>query len=138
VLQFCVSVRAPQSLPPFAAGFVTLFVRVCVPVPQDLLQAPQEDQSLVTQSDGQANVLQACVSTTVPQSFPPLAAGFVIVRDLVWVPPPQDLLQALQDDQTLVSQSVGQACALQGFDSFSNGQAVPSFNGCLVTVLVLV
>jgi hypothetical protein len=56
---------------------------------------------------GQAWVLQDWFSVNDGQLVPPLAACFVTLLDLVCLPPPHVLSQALQDDHPLTSQFTG-------------------------------
>src|SRR3954465_5542581 len=98
-------------MPPFAAGVVTVRLRVWVPPPHVAEQVDQSLQALTAQSTGigHAWVLHAWLSISAGQAMPPFAAGAVPVRLRDWVPPPHVAEQADQSLQALTMQSAGTA-----------------------------
>ena len=52
-------------------------------------------------------VLQFLMSLPDPEQFPPFRSVLVLVRNLVWVPPPQGFEQDNQVDQDPQTQSIG-------------------------------
>jgi hypothetical protein len=99
VLQGCDSSSGGQ----FAPCLIIVLERFCVPVPQDLSQSDQPDQSETVQPTGHAWVLQGCDSSSGGQLSP--CCVTVLVR--FCVPVPQDLLQSDQLDQSDTVQPTG-------------------------------
>lgn len=78
-----------HGAPPFFSS-VEVLKRTVWPRPHDRLQPPQASQFCHAQSWGQAPSLQDCDSEEPPeQGNPPYCGWVVIVRVLVWLPPPQ-------------------------------------------------
>ena len=78
--QDCETARAEHATPPFAAGVVTVLVRVWVPEAHVLEQADHADHLDTVQSTGQALVWQACVCDKLGQALPPYAESTFAAR----------------------------------------------------------
>jgi hypothetical protein len=122
-LQPTEEVKATQE-PPCMEAEVMERDLVLEPVPHDLVQAPKEDQPETLQLRGQLNVLQTVDDERIGHATPPLATPTTMVRVLVFLPVPQDLVQAPYVDQAETLQSTGQAWVLQTRSS-EVGQASP-------------
>ena len=107
-MQGVLPVRNGHLAPPLAATVVTVRERVLTPLAQLLEHSLQEDHLEVTQSTGQALVLQERFWLAAPQALPPWAAARVVARYLDWEPLPQVLEQAVQLPQADCTQSTGQ------------------------------
>lgn len=129
-----------QAVPPVAAAVVMMYDVFWVPPPHVLVQVVGVVQ-LAAQFTGHACVLQDVVLTVLLEKLqlvPPYAAGVVTTKVEVDVPPPQVLLQVVQDVQ-LPLQLIGHGCELQIVELtvlLANLQAVPPFEAFLTMVYV--
>jgi hypothetical protein len=87
-----------------------------------------------TQFCGHAWPLQARVSAVCGQAAPP-SLGCTLVRERDCTPAPHDLVHVVQALKLPLTQSTEHACALHARVSALCGQAVPPFNGSLMTRL---
>lgn len=96
------STVGPQGWAPWEQGTSTDRDRLYFPSPQGEEHVSQEPQGDISHCTGQGCALHARVSARAGQFAAATAAGSVgdtTVRVWVVVPPPQDLVQALQVDQ---------------------------------------
>jgi hypothetical protein len=63
-------------------------VRVCWPVPHDLVQSSQEENGVVAQCCGQGSSLHDKVSSVSLHVSPPHDGSVMMLRDLYLLPPP--------------------------------------------------
>ena len=122
VLQLRVSCWWSHGLPP-VAGWVTLRLRLCVPVLQLVLHVVHAPQADSTQCPGHGCWLHALCSFRYGQAYPPKVAAVVTLRDLDCDPVPHDLVHvdhAPKDDTT---QWPAQVCVLHALCSFRYGHA---------------
>ena len=76
-------------------------------------------------------MLQLRVSALCGQAAPP-CDGFVMLRDRLCEPVPQDLVHVVQAPKlTSYTQSTGQTCVLHARDSAECGHASPPKRGCV-------
>lgn len=156
-LQWLDSLMGPQGSPPCAGLVITFLERVCVPTPQLLEQGDHSVKLDITQSTGQGTLtLHFPLAVTTPltrltelsfpsrslpsakQLKPPFAAGRVVLKVLLRVPPPHDLLHACHAFH-VPSQSTGQAApAAQISDEKVGPHVLPPFWGGVVTTRVRV
>lgn len=101
------SLKAPQTTPPWAAGFTTERVRVRVPSPHVLEHALHNEKAEVMQFTGQELSLHDCSSDKLGQIAPLCKGWFVTDRVRVCSPPPHDIVQVLHCEKALTSQSTG-------------------------------
>lgn len=107
-------------------------VRVCVPAPHVLEQAPQPPQLVTTHGSGHSICSgQVSVSISAPHPAPPNRGCCVTVRVRVREAcRPHVALQALHAPQAVCAQSTGHWCVLHSFDSdMSSGHDVPPQSG---------
>jgi hypothetical protein len=87
-------------------------LRLCEPVPHDLVQVDQAVNGVCTQAVGHACVLQACVSSECGQILPPNEGG--LTERLRFIEPvPHDWVQVDQAPRPEYSQSMAHGFALQ-------------------------
>ena len=109
-LQARVSALCGHATPP-SVGWAVTRVRVCEPVPHDVVHADQVAQALVTQSLAHGAVLQARVSAECGHAAPP-KVGSVLARARFCEPVPHDVVHADQPPHWLSKQLVAQAAVL--------------------------
>ena len=103
------SASGGHATPPKSTCVVTLRVRNCDPVPQDLVHVCHTPQSLTTQSTGQDTAtLQVLVSESFPHATPAYCITFTTERERDCVPPAQDRVHVDQLPQSDWTQSIGQ------------------------------
>ena len=91
-----VVVEGGHGAPPLLAALKAR-VRVCVPVPHDLLQVENVPQSPMTvQSDAHVWSLQARVSSACGHTLPPFVGCVMVARVRFCEPVPHDLVQVDQ------------------------------------------
>jgi hypothetical protein len=96
--------------------------RLAVPPPQEAVHALQPPQDDTTQSTGHGVVPQTPMSVSKGQPNPPWAAGTVIVRCRMRMPPPHELVHLLHSPYSETTQLIGHSCLLQARSSASSGQ----------------
>jgi hypothetical protein len=87
---------------------------------------------------GQGLTSHSRVVVRAPQARPEFLAARVMVRVAVWVPLPQEVVQADQTDQALVLQSSGQRATSHAFFSVFGRQTLPPYMVGAVMVRVRV
>ena len=125
VLQFWDSVNVGHAAPPFKGCVVTVRVRDCVPPPQSLSHVLHEDHDDTLQSTGQPCVLHADVSVRAGHDVPPLAGWTVMMRVLVWMPPPHVLVHDEYGVHAPTSQLIGHGWVLHSELSARAGHGAP-------------
>jgi hypothetical protein len=123
LLQSLASAGCGHAVPPFC-GAIKVRLRDCAPVPHDLVQEDQADQSPTLQSVGQLKVLHVDSSEAVGQLVPPLT-GAVSARTRFIAPPSHDAEQADHAPHSAMTQSAGHAKMLQSCASSGCGHALP-------------
>ena len=90
LMQFRVSSRIGQAVPPLAAATTVDRVRNWTPWPHEplVMQEPHEDHSLTRQSVGQSNVLQDFFSSSAGHPKPPLELPCIMYLRRVENPSP--------------------------------------------------
>lgn len=86
------------------------------------------DHSDITQSTGQAITLHSMVSEVSPQALPTNAASTVMLRVLVWDPPPHVLVHAENSDHSDKTQSTGHGPELHFTTSDEAPHDAPPFS----------
>jgi hypothetical protein len=101
-------------------------VRVLLPTPQLLEQAPQEPHAVTLQSMGQSALEHWRLKCVAGHALPPFVARFVTLRMHLVIPRPQDCGHAKQSHAE-TAQSLGQLVTAQARDSESTlaAQGVP-------------
>jgi hypothetical protein len=135
------SERAGQVMPLELAAVMMERVRACVPLPHDLEQEPYSVQLETMQCTGQACIWQVVEPEREGHATPPWATSWVIYREWVATPPPQEWEQVVHSPHSETTQLVGQWKSLHTCDS-SEGQELPDpfspLSGPLTTVTGLV
>jgi hypothetical protein len=99
--------------------------RTCLPPPQLAEHGLQLLHMDMTQSTGQASVLQMRMSEVRPHSMPPKAAGTCTERNCVCMPEPHECVQPVQSPHSDMTQSTGHGPVLQRRRSVSAGHSTP-------------
>ena len=99
--------RSPGQEPPCWAAVRILTELVCVPSPQDLVQAPHGPNSCA-HGTGHSCVLHSVVSVVASAHATPLNCGAVCTRVLVVMPPLHELLHTDPLPQSPQTPSIGQ------------------------------
>ena len=114
VLHGWLSVRAPQTLPPYAGGWTTMRVWFLMPPPHVAEHVPYGNHFDTTQSTGHGCELHSTTCSLAGQAVPSCCASTWIVRERVLVPRPQVRSQFPQLCHCENEQSTGQAPAWHG------------------------
>ena len=122
-----VSEECAHGLPPSMASMVPR-VRLCEPVPHDLVQVDQAAHLPSVQSVGQLAALQARVSAECGHAVPP-HAGATFWRVRFCEPVPHDLVHVDHAPKLAMPQLAGQHCELQVRVSAECGHALPPYFG---------
>ena len=109
-------------------------LRLCVPVPHDLVHVDHALKADVAQWTGQGPWLHGCVSAVCGQALPP-CRGAVLTRLRDWKPAAHDVEHVDQALNETSTQSTGQLWALQARVSAECGQALPPSVGSTVARL---
>eukprot|EP01012_Entosiphon_sulcatum_P065557 TRINITY_DN9450_c0_g1_i4.p2 TRINITY_DN9450_c0_g1~~TRINITY_DN9450_c0_g1_i4.p2 ORF type:complete len:251 (-),score=19.30 TRINITY_DN9450_c0_g1_i4:288-1040(-) len=115
-------------------------LRDCCPPPHCLVQGDQSLHTSTVQSTGHGSGLQCLSSFKLSEhGWPPYAACTRTDLVRIVVPLPHVLSQTLQDDQSLILQSIGQGLALHVSSCVrSEGQERPPKAACVITERVLI
>ena len=106
-LQARVSARCLHALPP-KRGCVQVRLRLCEPLPHDLVQVVHEPQRLTVPSVGQECLLHARVSAECGHALPP-KRGSTVRRVRLCEPEPHDLVHVVHRPKLKTLQLTGQA-----------------------------
>jgi hypothetical protein len=135
-LQEAVSESAAQPTPPFDTGVTTVRLRDMVPSPHDTVHDDHCCQLETTQSTGHASVLHDTVSWSSGQEKPPWSLWVTTERERLFVPLPQDLVQAEYAEKALRTQCTGHGPSVHTCISLRLPQMRPPWAAGVVTVRV--